>query len=211
MLASELEIPVFVDCFTQFHSVHGYEGAILSKGHSSMISEIKHRLKGKPDAIFCSVGGGGLLNGVIDGCRYANWDDGTHGKGCCCLIINYCRPVPIVAVETHGAAAFYHTMSLNNPWGVSCSLPDGSRKTFNDEHHIVIAEVRITSKASSLAATSPSASVVKGGLQRAGSITCVRIPDEMAMHTTLMFAGKMLQTKGFQANSLLLRQRIISS
>ncbi|KAL5490145.1 CHA1 [Sanghuangporus weigelae] len=151
--------------------VHGYDGPILSKGHSSMITEISHQLHEKPDAIFCSVGGGGLLKSIIDGCKYVDWDD-----------------VPIVAVETHGAAAFYHSMSLNESWGANCSLPAGSSQTYNDEHNISIANVRITSKASSLAATSPSTSVVHAGLRRLGSVTCVTIPDEMAMHTTCMFA-----------------------
>lgn len=41
-----------------------------------MIGEISHQLDKKPDAIFCSVGGGGLLSGVIVGCRQVAWDDG---------------------------------------------------------------------------------------------------------------------------------------
>ena len=41
-----------------------------------MITEITQQLREKPDAIVCSVGGGGLLAGVIEGCRNAGWDDG---------------------------------------------------------------------------------------------------------------------------------------
>lgn len=44
-----------------------------------MIAEIRTQLpRGvKPAAVFCSVGGGGLLGGVIEGCRDAGWDDGA--------------------------------------------------------------------------------------------------------------------------------------
>ena len=40
-----------------------------------MIVEIAGQIE-KPGAIFCSVGGGGLLGGVIKGCAKAGWDDG---------------------------------------------------------------------------------------------------------------------------------------
>lgn len=51
----------------------------LWEGHASMIGEISSDLKGiKPDAIFCSVGGGGLLAGIIVGCKRIGWDDGTN-------------------------------------------------------------------------------------------------------------------------------------
>ena len=44
-----------------------------------MIAEIQTQLpRGiKPTALFCSVGGGGLLSGVIEGCKGAGWDDGA--------------------------------------------------------------------------------------------------------------------------------------
>ena len=44
-----------------------------------MIAEIRTQLPRdvKPTAVFCSVGGGGLLGGVIEGCRDAGWDDGA--------------------------------------------------------------------------------------------------------------------------------------
>lgn len=56
--------------------MHGYEGPLLWKGHGSMITETARQLAEKPDAIFCSVGGGGLLGGVLDGCKTVGWDDG---------------------------------------------------------------------------------------------------------------------------------------
>lgn len=41
-----------------------------------MIHEIERQISDKPDAIFCSVGGGGLLGGVLVGCKDVGWDDG---------------------------------------------------------------------------------------------------------------------------------------
>ncbi len=61
------------------HSVMipAYDDPILWEGHGSMISEISQQLDRKPDAIFCSVGGGGLLGGIITGCEKSGWSDGT--------------------------------------------------------------------------------------------------------------------------------------
>ena len=60
--------------------VPAYEDPILWEGHASMIEEISKQLPGgsKPNAIFCSVGGGGLLGGVIRGCKTVGWDDGNY-------------------------------------------------------------------------------------------------------------------------------------
>lgn len=56
--------------------VPAYDDQILWSGHSSMVHEMSGQLSNKPDAIFCSVGGGGLLGGLIVGCRDVGWDDG---------------------------------------------------------------------------------------------------------------------------------------
>jgi L-serine/L-threonine ammonia-lyase len=57
--------------------VPAYDDPILWEGHASMVSEMSHQVPVKPDAIFCSVGGGGLLGGLIVGCKRAGWDDGA--------------------------------------------------------------------------------------------------------------------------------------
>ena len=46
-----------------------YDDPLLWQGHSSMIEEIAKDIPKKPDAIFCSVGGAGLLGGVLVGCN----------------------------------------------------------------------------------------------------------------------------------------------
>lgn len=43
-----------------------------------MIAEVSQQLGRKPDMIICSVGGGGLLGGVMTGCRAVGWEDGKH-------------------------------------------------------------------------------------------------------------------------------------
>lgn len=44
-----------------------------------MIAEISQQLEQKPGMIICSVGGGGLLGGVMTGCKAAGWEDGEYG------------------------------------------------------------------------------------------------------------------------------------
>jgi len=68
--------------------IHPYDDPLLWEGHASMIDEIA-AAGVKPDAVVLSVGGGGLLAGVIAGLRRHGWDD-----------------VPVIAVETAGADAF---------------------------------------------------------------------------------------------------------
>eukprot|EP01101_Sappina_pedata_P006630 TRINITY_DN334_c0_g1_i1.p2 TRINITY_DN334_c0_g1~~TRINITY_DN334_c0_g1_i1.p2 ORF type:complete len:321 (-),score=106.58 TRINITY_DN334_c0_g1_i1:59-1021(-) len=65
------------------------------EGNSSMVDEIadqlgQHGIQGAPGAIVCTVGGGGLFNGICQGLWRKNW-----------------KEVAVVAVETEGAASFY--------------------------------------------------------------------------------------------------------
>ena len=76
--------------------VHPFEGENTWKGHSSLVKEIwdQHVI---PDVIICSVGGGGLLNGIITG-----------------LLEMIPQPNTIVvAVETEGAASFAAAVAQN--------------------------------------------------------------------------------------------------
>lgn len=54
-----------------------YDDPVLWKGHSSMVEEMKSQLHHTPDAIFCSVGGGGLIGGILLGCQSVGWDNGS--------------------------------------------------------------------------------------------------------------------------------------
>jgi L-serine/L-threonine ammonia-lyase len=68
--------------------LHPFDDPLLWRGHASMIDEVAHSGV-KPDAVVLSVGGGGLLCGVVEGLQRNGWAD-----------------VPVVAVETEGAASF---------------------------------------------------------------------------------------------------------
>ncbi|MDL2357147.1 MAG: pyridoxal-phosphate dependent enzyme [Pseudomonadota bacterium] len=65
--------------------IHPFDDPLLWHGHASMIDEVA-RAGRRPDAVVLSVGGGGLLCGVIAGLRRNGWSD-----------------VPVIAVETDGA------------------------------------------------------------------------------------------------------------
>ena len=65
-----------------------FDHPLIWEGHSTIIDEISEEIS-KPDAIILSVGGGGLLCGVVQGLHNNNWQD-----------------VPVIAVETEGTASF---------------------------------------------------------------------------------------------------------
>ena len=65
--------------------LHPFDDPLLWPGHATMIDEAA-RQGPRPDAVVLSVGGGGLLCGVVEGLRRNGWPE-----------------VPVVAVETDGA------------------------------------------------------------------------------------------------------------
>ncbi|KII88750.1 hypothetical protein PLICRDRAFT_141283 [Plicaturopsis crispa FD-325 SS-3] len=150
-----------------------YDDPAVWEGHGSMITEVAKQLSTKPDAIFCSVGGGGLLGGILVGCKRNGWDD-----------------VPVVALETHGSDVFHRSVELNQGhYDGGDSLPEGITAVDIPQQGIKVARLEnITSRASSLGATLPSPGVVKLALGRPGGIKCVSVPDELSMQSTLLFA-----------------------
>jgi L-serine/L-threonine ammonia-lyase len=67
--------------------IHPFDNPLLWQGHASLIDEVAATGL-KPDAVLLSVGGGGLMCGVIEGLQRNHWAD-----------------VPVIAVETEGAAS----------------------------------------------------------------------------------------------------------
>lgn len=68
--------------------LHPFDDPLLWQGHATLVDEVA-RSGVKPDAVVLSVGGGGLLCGVVEGLRRNGWAD-----------------VPVIAVETEGADSF---------------------------------------------------------------------------------------------------------
>ncbi|MBV4536634.1 pyridoxal-phosphate dependent enzyme [Pseudomonas urmiensis] len=90
--------------------IHPFDDPLLWAGHASMIDEVA-QAGFKPDALVLSVGGGGLLSGVVEGLKRNGWQD-----------------VPVLAVETQGAASLHaaaqagHTVALERIASVATSL-----------------------------------------------------------------------------------------
>ncbi|XP_029685254.1 LOW QUALITY PROTEIN: L-serine dehydratase/L-threonine deaminase-like [Takifugu rubripes] len=80
-----------------------FDDPLIWEGHSSLVKELQQELREKPGAIVLSVGGGGLLNGVVQGLRRAAWGD-----------------VPVVAMETRGA----HSLNAAVKAGELVTLPE---------------------------------------------------------------------------------------
>ncbi|KAG2134491.1 tryptophan synthase beta subunit-like PLP-dependent enzyme [Suillus clintonianus] len=161
--------------------VPSYDSPVLWDGHSSMVTEMQRQLPRQPDAIFCSVGGGGLVGGIMQGCKNVGWDE-----------------VPIVALETAGSNCFYNAIAVNTrnftskvPGIPSAEVEDSAPYAVEvvDEHNIAIPHMKsLKSRAASLGASSAAPGVVRMAVDRAGGITCASIQDEMAMHTARLFA-----------------------
>lgn len=77
--------------------LHPFDDPLLWEGHATLIDEIV-RSGLAPDAIVLSVGGGGLLSGVVEGLHRNGWDD-----------------VPVFAVETDGTASFHEAVKAGHP------------------------------------------------------------------------------------------------
>lgn len=78
--------------------IHPYDDPLLWQGHATMIDEVAAEWGGvKPDLIITSVGGGGLLCGIAEGMKRQSWED-----------------VPILAVETQGAACLNAALSADS-------------------------------------------------------------------------------------------------
>jgi L-serine/L-threonine ammonia-lyase len=145
--------------------VPAYDEPLLWEGHSSMIAEVKNQLDVKPDAIFCSVGGGGLLGGIIVGCKNENWDDGKREKLSFLASLTYPPLVPIIGLETIGSDCFHHSLSLNRTPGHvdEKKLPPGVDVIHDKENDLYLAHFNsFSSKASSsLGASQPSVGMMK--------------------------------------------------
>ncbi len=76
--------------------IHPFDHPLLWDGHATLIDEIVTAGL-KPDAVVCSVGGGGLLCGVIEG-----------------LHRNKMADVPVLGIETEGAAAMAAALAAGN-------------------------------------------------------------------------------------------------
>ncbi|MFK0310811.1 pyridoxal-phosphate dependent enzyme [Pseudomonas sp. NPDC090233] len=77
--------------------IHPFDDPLLWAGHASLVDEVAASGY-KPDAVVLSVGGGGLLSGVVEGLKRNGWDD-----------------VPVLAVETEGAASLHAAVQAGHP------------------------------------------------------------------------------------------------
>jgi L-serine/L-threonine ammonia-lyase len=77
--------------------LHPFDNPLLWTGHATMVDEVA-ATGNKPDAVLLSVGGGGLLAGVVEGLARNGWGD-----------------VPVLAVETHGAASLHASVQAGQP------------------------------------------------------------------------------------------------
>ncbi|KPI45890.1 L-serine dehydratase [Cyphellophora attinorum] len=138
------------------------------EGHSTMIGEIEAQMRelgeeDRPNAIVCSVGGGGLLSGVIQGAQKAGWvgreaaSNGTKTK--------------IIATETVGAESLHKSLEA----GKQVTLPGITSIAAS------LGAVRVADRAFELA-SDPSNNVVSAVLTDAeAAMGCWRFADDERM------------------------------
>ncbi|HEY0491801.1 MAG TPA: pyridoxal-phosphate dependent enzyme [Telluria sp.] len=115
--------------------IHPFDDPLLWQGHATMIDEVAAAGL-KPDAVVLSVGGGGLMCGVIEGLRRNSWGD-----------------VPVVAVETLGADSLAQSLEARErielPGISSIATSLGARKVaeqtfalaqYHPVHSIVVSD-----------------------------------------------------------------------
>jgi len=77
--------------------IHPFDHPDIWTGHATLVHEVAQTLE-RPGSVVVSVGGGGLLVGVLQGLQDVGWGD-----------------VEVLAVETHGAASLAKAMALGRP------------------------------------------------------------------------------------------------
>lgn len=77
--------------------IHPFDDPLLWQGHASMIDELARQGE-RPDLVVCSVGGGGLLCGVVLGLQRNGWGS-----------------VPVIAAETAGADSYAQALRAGAP------------------------------------------------------------------------------------------------
>ncbi len=77
--------------------LHPFDDPLIWQGHASLIDEVVQSGV-KPDVVVISVGGGGLLCGIVEGLHRNGWID-----------------VPVVAVETEGADTLAQSVRAGYP------------------------------------------------------------------------------------------------
>ncbi|HEX7748420.1 MAG TPA: pyridoxal-phosphate dependent enzyme [Bordetella sp.] len=90
--ARALELTTPDDAF-----IHPFDDPLLWDGHATMIDELARQGE-RPDLVICSVGGGGLLCGVVQGLQRNGWGG-----------------VPVIAAETAGADSFAQAVRAGAP------------------------------------------------------------------------------------------------
>lgn len=86
------ELMISTDAF-----IHPFDDPLLWEGHATMIDELARQGE-RPDLVICSVGGGGLLCGVVTGLQRNGWGS-----------------TPVLAAETAGADSFAHSLRAGAP------------------------------------------------------------------------------------------------
>lgn len=126
------------------------------------MKELEEDMAEKPGAVVLSVGGGGLLNGVVEGLRRAGWDD-----------------VPVVAMETVGA----HSLHAAVKAGELVTLPKITRQEMQNYFRVLVR--KLDSKSPQLVPPLPFSVATTLGLTRVSAQT-LKLVNEHAVFSEVV-------------------------
>lgn len=126
----------------EFAYIPPFDDAKLWEGHSTIVDELVEQCDSQPDLIILSVGGDGLMNGVVEGLIRNNWED-----------------TDVLAVETYGADSLYQTaeagelITLDDITSIAKSLgaKQVAQKTLDNVKNYNVIPYRVTDKSAALA------------------------------------------------------------
>ncbi|RKP06116.1 tryptophan synthase beta subunit-like PLP-dependent enzyme, partial [Thamnocephalis sphaerospora] len=155
---AEAQARSFADRDTHAVYIHAYDHPDVWRGHATLVTELREQMgddRPPPAAVLTVVGaGGGLLNGVLEGMRQAEWNTvpvvavETHGGNSLQLSLEAGRVAPVERVNTIATGLGARAITRKTldwcsrhpviPFAVSDAMAaDGCRK-FADDHRILV-------------------------------------------------------------------------
>lgn len=164
--------------------IHPFEGDATSEGHSGLVDELYRQLPlvtrpssgaaawSELDVIICSVGGGGLIRGILKGCRRLN------------------KFPTVVAVQNFG------TDSFNQSFNSFLARNDGNARAPSPQRSDLVTLAAITSKCTSMGARTCSFNTFEHAVAyhvSGGEIVTLTVTDDLSASACWQFAQHTLQ------------------
>jgi L-serine/L-threonine ammonia-lyase len=130
--------------------LHPFDHPDVWEGHATLVAEVAGRMP-EPAAVVLSVGGGGLLCGVVQGMKAAGWSARvlaaeTQGAASYAAAVRAGRPVTLERIDTVALTLGARTVCARSlaldhpitPWTCSDAQAVDACRRFLDDHRILV-------------------------------------------------------------------------